>query len=42
MDELPYKEIAEYACEDADVTYQLWKVLKEKLEEDELMRSLMT
>jgi len=36
MDELPYSEIADYACEDADITYQLWQVLKEKLEEDEL------
>lgn len=36
MDELPYAEIADYACEDADVTYQLWQELKEKLEEDEL------
>lgn len=36
MDELPFAEIAEYACEDADVTYQLWQELKEKLDEDEL------
>jgi len=36
MDELSYSEIADYACEDADITYQLWQVLKEKLEEDEL------
>jgi DNA polymerase-1 len=36
MDELPYSEVAEYACEDADVTYRLWKVLKEKLNDDEL------
>lgn len=36
MDELPYAEIADYACEDADVTYQLWNVLKEKLDNDEL------
>jgi len=36
MGELPYAEIAEYACEDADVTYRLWKVLSEKLNEDEL------
>lgn len=36
MDELPYSDIADYACEDADITYQLWEVLKEKLDEDEL------
>jgi len=36
MDELPYADIADYACEDADVTYQLWNVLKDKLDEDEL------
>ncbi|WP_340102650.1 DNA polymerase I [Rhodohalobacter sp. 8-1] len=38
MDELPYDEIADYACEDADVTYQLWNVLKDKLDEDELTK----
>lgn len=36
MDQLPYSEIADYACEDADVTYQLWTLLKDKLKEDEL------
>jgi len=36
MDELPYADIAQYACEDADVTYQLWEILKDKLDEDEL------
>ena len=36
MDELPYDEVAQYACEDADVTYQLWEILKDKLDEDEL------
>lgn len=38
MDELPYTDIADYACEDADVTYQLWKVLKDKLDEDGLTK----
>jgi len=36
MDQIPYDEVASYACEDADITLQLYKVLKEKLEEDEL------
>jgi len=36
MDELPYSEVAQYACEDADVTYKLWEVLKDKLDDDEL------
>lgn len=36
MDQLPYNEISDYACEDADITLQLYHVLKEKLEEDEL------
>jgi len=36
MDELNYADIAQYACEDADVTYQLWEILKDKLDEDEL------
>jgi DNA polymerase I len=37
MDEIPYIDITDYACEDADITLQLYKVLKEKLEEDELL-----
>ena len=36
MDQIPFEEVASYACEDADVTLQLYKVLKDKLEEDEL------
>jgi len=37
MDEIPYIDITDYACEDADITLQLYQVLKEKLEEDELL-----
>ena len=37
MDEIPYTDITDYACEDADITLQLYHVLKEKLEEDELL-----
>jgi len=37
MDELPYSDIADYACEDADITLQLYNILSEKLEEDELI-----
>ena len=36
MADLPFDEIVDYACEDADITYRLYEVLKEKLEEDEL------
>ncbi len=36
MDELPYSEIADYACEDADVTLQLFELFREKLDEDKL------
>ncbi len=37
MDQLPYNEIVNYACEDADITLQLYEVLCEKLKEDELL-----
>ncbi|MEX0994369.1 MAG: 5'-3' exonuclease H3TH domain-containing protein, partial [Balneolaceae bacterium] len=37
MDEIPYKDILFYACEDADITLQLYEVLSEKLKEDELL-----
>ncbi|MEX2600710.1 MAG: DNA polymerase I [Balneolaceae bacterium] len=37
MDEIPAEEVANYACEDADVTFQLYEQLKEKLKEDELI-----
>lgn len=36
MGELSYKEIADYACEDADVTLQLYKLFRDKLDEDKL------
>lgn len=37
MDQIPYEEISDYACEDADITLQLYHVLKQKMEEDELV-----
>ncbi|TVR33012.1 MAG: DNA polymerase I [Balneolaceae bacterium] len=37
MADIPYAEIVNYACEDADVTYRLFEVLLEKLKEDELL-----
>lgn len=36
MDEIPYREIVSYACEDADITLQLYEILNKKLDEDEL------
>ena len=36
MADLPHSEIVDYACEDADITFRLYEVLKKKLEEDEL------
>jgi len=36
MADVPYTEIVNYACEDADITYRLFEVLLEKLKEDEL------
>ncbi len=38
MSEIPWKQVVPYACEDADITLRLWKVLEQKLEEDELDR----
>jgi len=37
MADIPYKEIKNYACEDADITYRLFEILSEKLEEDSLL-----
>jgi DNA polymerase I len=37
MDEIPYYEVVDYACEDADITLQLYDVLKVELENDELL-----
>jgi len=37
MAEIPFSEVTDYACEDADVTLQLWQVLKNELENDELL-----
>jgi len=36
MRDVPIEQVVPYACEDADVTYQLFKVLNEKLQKDEL------
>ncbi|MCC5941862.1 MAG: DNA polymerase I, partial [Balneolaceae bacterium] len=36
MADIPYSEIKNYACEDADITFRLFEILKEKLVEDEL------
>ncbi|MEX2585072.1 MAG: DNA polymerase I [Balneolaceae bacterium] len=38
MDQLHWKEVAAYACEDADITYRLFQLLSEKLKEDELLQ----
>ncbi|MEX1270006.1 MAG: DNA polymerase I [Balneolaceae bacterium] len=37
MAEIPFKKIMNYACEDADITFRLFQVLAEQLEEDELL-----
>ncbi len=37
MADVPYKEIKNYACEDADITYRLYEILSEKLKEDDLL-----
>ncbi|MEX0662453.1 MAG: DNA polymerase I [Balneolaceae bacterium] len=37
MDQIPFEKISDYACEDADITLQLYHVLKEKFVEDELV-----
>ena len=37
MADIPYKEIANYACEDADITYRLYEQFIKELEEDELL-----
>jgi len=37
MDEIPYTDIVDYACEDADITLQLYHLLKKELEKDELL-----
>ena len=38
MADIPFEDIANYACEDADITYRLYEILKEKLDEDELFK----
>ncbi|NBC03955.1 MAG: DNA polymerase I [Bacteroidetes bacterium] len=37
MAEIPYREVKDYACEDADITFRLYTILKEKMDEDELL-----
>ena len=37
MADIPYKEILNYACEDADITYRLYELFAEELKEDELL-----
>lgn len=37
MADLSYKEIKDYAAEDADITYQLYELFSEKLKEDSLL-----
>lgn len=37
MADIPYKEISDYACEDADITFRLFLALEEKLKEDKLL-----
>ncbi len=36
MRDVPVKDVYAYACEDADITFQLYEVLIEKLKQDEL------
>src|SRR5690625_6555987 len=38
MSDLPYSEVAGYACEDADITYRLYEIFYEKLNEDGLLK----
>lgn len=38
MSDLPYSEVAGYACEDADITYRLYEIFYEKLKEDGLLK----
>jgi DNA polymerase-1 len=38
MQDVPVPQLAEYACEDADVTYQLWERLKLEVKDRELER----
>ena len=37
MADVPYSDIKHYACEDADITFRLFEIFKEKLAEDELL-----
>ena len=36
MDEVELEKLSVYACEDADITYRLYEVLKDRLEEEDL------
>ncbi len=42
MSEIPSDKLGEYSCEDADITYRLYKLFKPKLEEMELSKLLNT
>jgi DNA polymerase I len=37
MADIPFSEIKDYACEDADITFRLFNILKKKLDEDQLL-----
>ncbi|MGM0506342.1 MAG: DNA polymerase I [Bacteroidota bacterium] len=37
MDEIPFAEVAPYACEDADITHRLYRILRAKLVEEGLL-----
>ncbi|MFW6348077.1 MAG: DNA polymerase I, partial [Cyclonatronaceae bacterium] len=38
MRDIPVEEVYPYACEDADITFQLYELLHKKLEEDALLK----
>ncbi|MBN1479077.1 DNA polymerase I [candidate division KSB1 bacterium] len=38
MDMAPIEQVAEYACEDADITWRLWRLLEPQLEEKNLKK----
>jgi len=40
MDQAPVEKVSEYACEDADVTFRLWDLLRPEIEEKNLLKLL--
>lgn len=42
MDQVPLEKITEYACEDADTTFRLAKILGKRLEQDDLQEVFAT